>query len=286
MVTNTGSPGPNESRTPRLLDRVRDALLLRHYSVKTVEAYLGWTRRFILFHGKRHPSTLGAAEVSAFLSALATKNGVSASTQNQALAALVFLYADVLGCNLPWLQGIVRAKRPARLPVVMSRAEVARVLGSLRGTMKLMASLLYGSGIRLEECLRLRVKDLDFAAHEVQIRQGKGRKDRSTVLPARLVEPLKTQLAKVRDQHAADLQKGGGSVALPNALRAKYPNAAREWRWQWVFPATRTYLHEASGERRRHHLHETVLQRAVRAAVAAANVNKLASCHTFRNASA
>jgi integron integrase len=248
-----------------------------------VEAYLGWVRRFVEFHGMRHPLVTGAPGVEAFLSHLASAEQVSASTQNQALAALLFLYAHVLQQPLGALGGVVHAQRPRRLPVVMTREEVRRVLARLAGTQRLMASLLYGSGLRLQECVALRVKDVDLGAHQIVVRRAKGMKDRSTPLPLALADTLRSHLDAVRLQHAADLAAGAGSVALPGALRSKYPNAAREWMWQWVFPATRTHLDAASGERRRHHLHETVLQRAVHGAAAAAGLAKPVSCHTFRH---
>jgi integron integrase len=282
LPPNRSSPSPV---TPprRLLDRVRDQLAMGHYSPRTVDAYVGWIRRFILFHGRRHPSEMGAPEVSAFLSNLATVGKVSASTQNQALAALLFLYADVLGRKLETLDEMVRAKRPARLPVVMTRQEVTVVLSKLSGTSRLMASVLYGAGLRLSECASLRVKDVDFSLSQLVVRSGKGQRDRVALLPKSLVGPLQVQLQKVREQHDADLARGAGYVELPFALRSKYPNAAREWAWQWVFPATRSYTHSATKERRRHHLHETVLQRAMRRAVIAARVNKAVSCHTLRH---
>jgi integron integrase len=239
-------------------------------------------RRFILFHGKRHPRELGEREVTAFLSRLAT-DGVSASTQNQALSAILFLYEVVLGDRLPWMNDIVRAQRPARLPVVLSREEVATLLSRLRGTVWLMASLMYGAGLRLLECAELRVKDLNFDRGELTIRDGKGGKDRVTILPVALNVPLRDHLARVKAQHASDLAAGRGSVALPGALRAKYPNAHREWAWQWVFPATRFYVDEETGERRRHHLHESVLQRAVKNAVRAAGIERPATCHALRH---
>lgn len=280
---------PNRSSPPpaapprRLLDRVRDRLAMGHYSPRTVDAYVGWIRRFILFHGRRHPAEMGAAEVSAFLSSLATVGKVSASTQNQALAALLFLYADVLGRKLEALEEMVRAKRPARLPVVMTRQEVAAVLSKLSGTSRLMASVLYGAGLRLSECASLRVKDVDFSLSQLVVRSGKGQRDRVALLPKSLVGPLQEQLQKVREQHDADVARGAGYVDLPFALRSKYPNAPREWAWQWLFPATRSYTHPGTKERRRHHLHETVLQRAMRRAVVAAGVNKPVSCHTLRH---
>jgi integron integrase len=278
------TPNPPQARGGRrLLDRLRDVLVLRHYSPKTAEVYVNWARRFILFHGRRHPSEMGEPEVSAFLSSLAIQGRVSASTQNQALAALLFLYTEVLKVDLGWVNEVVHAKRPARLPAVLSPAEVARVFSKLHGTPLLMASLLYGSGLRLLECVRLRVKDLDFDAGQVMVRRGKGQRDRATLLPQSLVSPLQAHLAHVRRQHEAALENGAGFVELPDSLRSKYPNAPREWAWQWVFPATRTYVDSKTGERRRHHLHETVLQRAVRGALRAADIPKAASCHTLRH---
>jgi integron integrase len=268
---------------PRLLDQVRAALRQRHYSPRTEEAYVGWIRRFILFHRKRHPAEMGAAEVECFLSSLATDRRVAASTQNQALAALLFLYGQVLGVDLPWLEGLVRARRPARLPVVLSRVEVQAVLQQRQGTPRLMTLLLYGAGLRLLECCSLRVKDVDFGANQIVVRSGKGDRDRAALLPAGVRDELTLHLRRVRSQHDADLRLGAGSVALPHALARKYPNAGREWAWQWVFPATRTYVDRATGQRRRHHLHESVVQRAVHDAVRAAGITKPASCHTLRH---
>jgi integron integrase len=226
---------------------------------------------------------MGAREVSAFLSSLATTNSVSASTQNQALAALLFLYSAVLDQKLDALSNVVHAKRPGRLPVVMTSEEVATVLSKLSGPSRLMASLLYGSGLRLLECVGLRIKDIDFGAGQVVVRRGKGQRDRVTLLPQSLIAPLEVHLVEVRRLHYGDVARGAGHVELPDGLRVKYPNASREWPWQWVFPATRTYLHPATNERRRHHLHETALQRAVRVAVQAAGISKPVSCHTFRH---
>ena len=272
-----------ESREPKLLDRVREAIRTRHYSPRTERTYVGWIRRFILFHGKRHPRDMGESEVVAFLSSLATTGRVSASTQNQALSALVFLYSEVLGERLDWLNGIVRAQRPVRIPVVLSRDEVRALLSQLEGTVWLMASLMYGSGLRLLECVELRVKDVDLDLREIRVRDGKGRKDRVTTLASTLVDPLKGQLTRVRALHDQDLADGCGWVALPDALARKYPNAGREWGWQWMFPATRHYVDRHTGQRRRHHLHESVPQRLVRAAVVRAGLTKPASCHTLRH---
>jgi integron integrase len=267
-----------------LLERVREALALRHYSSKTSEAYVGWVRRFVLFYQRNQPPTGTASEeVCAFLSSLATEGNVSASTQNQALAALLFLYSEVLHRPLEFVGGVVHAKRPVRLPVVMSRDEVKAVLDQLSGTWHLMASLLYGSGLRLLECVSLRVRDLDFAGGQILVRRGKGHKDRVTLLPQAVVEPLRAHLVQVNARHQYDLQDGAGMVDLPGALRAKYANAARDWPWQWVFPATRRYVDADTGEQRRHHVHETALQRAVRTAAVAARIDKAVSCHTFRH---
>jgi integron integrase len=262
---------------------VRAAIQARHYSRRTAETYVGWIRRFVLFHDKRHPDQMGEGEITAFLSHLATARRVSASTQNQALSALLFLYQQVLGRELEWLEGVVRAKAPHRLPVVLTRDEVRAVLDRMDGAPQLVATLLYGSGLRLLEGLQVRVKDLELARGELTVREGKGARDRRTMLPRGLVAPLQRHLEQVRALHAADLARGAGWVELPQALDRKYPNAGREWPWQWVFPATRTYLHPATRRIRRHHLHETVLQRAVREAVLAAGLSKRATCHTFRH---
>ena len=269
--------------SPKLLVRVSIALRLRHYSRRTEKAYVHWIRRFILANGKRHPEQMGEVEVTRFLSSLATEGAVSASTQNQALAAILFLYRDVLEKNLPWLDNLVRAKRPARLPVCLTPDEVAAVLRYMTGTPRLMAMLIYGAGLRLLECARLRVKDLDFANHQIVVRSGKGDKDRVTILPLALAQELQRHLVEVRVQHQEDLAAGAGWVEMPDALARKYPNAGREWAWQWVFPATRTYFDSETGQRRRHHLHETVLQRAVREAALRAGITKRVSTHTLRH---
>lgn len=268
---------------PRLLDRVRAAVRARHFSRRTEKAYVSWTRRFILFHDKRHPAEMGGPEVSKFLSALAVEGDVAASTQNQALSALLFLYREVLGQTLPWLDDVVRAKRPARLPAVLSRDEVRAVIRHIDGTPRLMALLLYGAGLRLLECARLRVKDVDFARNQITVRGGKGDKDRVAPLPAIVFSDLVRHLEAVKQQHDLDRQEGAGWVELPGALARKYPNAGREWAWQWVFPATRLYVERETGHRRRHHLHESVLQRAVKQAVRQAGLAKRATCHTFRH---
>jgi integron integrase len=276
-------PDPSPSRPPRLFDRVRAAARVRHYSRRTESAYLAWIRRFIFFHGKRHPAEMGAPEITKFLSSLAVEANVAASTQNQALSALLFLYRDVLEQDLPWLDDVVRAKRPARLPVVLTRDEVRTLLLQMHGVPRLMAMLLYGAGLRLLECAHLRVKDVDFARNQLVVRSGKGDKDRVTMLPAVVKAELTRHLEAVKQQHEMDLRHGAGWVELPSALARKYPNAGREWAWQWVFPATRIYVERATGQRRRHHLHESVLQRAVREALMKAAIPKRASCHTFRH---
>ena len=269
-------------RPPKLLDQVRAAIRMRHYSRRTEEAYVGWIRRFIVFHGRRHPRELGEADVTAFVSSLASA-GVSASTQNQALSAVLFLYDAALGQPLPWRDRVVRAQRPERLPVVLSTYEVSRVLARLHGVVWLMAALMYGSGLRLSECCELRVKDVDFDAGELRIRDGKGGKDRVTVFPVALRKSLAEHLARVKHQHEADCTAGHGSVALPGSLAVKYPHAPWEWCWQWVFPATRFYGDRATGLRRRHHLHESVVQRALKEAVRAAGLSKPATCHSLRH---
>ena len=267
----------------KLLAQVRQALRVRHYSRRTEEAYVRWVRRYVLFHGLRHPSGLGEADLTRFVSSLAVDRRVSASTQNQALAALLFLYRDVLGQRVGWLEHVVHARRSVRLPVVLTRAEVRDVLGRMEGTPRLVASLLYGSGVRLLEGLQLRVKDLDFGANEIIVRGGKGDKDRHTVLPAAFRADLERHCEAVRRLHMRDCAEGAGWVELPYALAGKYPNAGREWGWQWVFPATRGYLDPVSRQQRRHHLHETVVQRAFKQAVRASGMAKRASCHTLRH---
>lgn len=252
-------------------------------SIRTEDAYVGWVRRFILANGKRHPRDMGAREVEAFLTDLATRGHVSASTQNQALSALLFLYREVLQLELPWLQDIRRAKRPKRLPVVLSREEVTAILSEMSGMTWLMASLLYGAGLRLMECVRLRVQDVDFARREITVRRGKGGKDRRTMLPAMSMDALQGQLAETRRVHLRDLAAGFGEVWLPDALARKYPHAVREWGWQYVFPASTRSTDPRSGITRRHHLDETVLQRAVKRAVRRARIAKPATCHTLRH---
>ena len=272
-----------EAKPPRLLDEMRARMRRLGMSLRTEEAYVGWVRRFILANDKRHPREMGAREVEAFLTGLATRGRVAPSTQNQALAALLFLYREVLVLELPWMDDIRRAKKPVRLPTVLTREEVAALLGQMSGVTWLMAGLLYGAGLRLMECLRLRVQDLDFVRREITVRHGKGGKDRRTVLPAMVVDALQGQLAEARRLHERDLTAGFGAVWLPHALDRKYVNAAREWVWQYVFPASARSIDPRSGVERRHHLDETVLQRAVKAAVRRAGIAKPATCHTLRH---
>jgi integron integrase len=274
----SGVPPP-----PRLLDRVRQSLRLRHYSPRTEEAYVAWIRRFILFHGKRHPATMSAAEVVAFLTHLAIREGVSASTQNQALGAIVSLYRHVLNRDLGALDGIVRARVPERLPVVLTRVEVRAVLDRLRGVPWLVVALLYGGGLRLNECLALRVKDLDFGRRQIVVRRGKGGRDRVVPLPALVCERLAQHLARVREVHDRDLRIGLGAAALPEALGRKYPNAAAEWAWQFVFPAGRICRDPRCGGPTRFHLHESAVQREIARAVRASGIGKRATAHVFRH---
>jgi integron integrase len=267
----------------KLLEQVRQAIRTRHYSYMTEKAYVHWIRRFILFHNKRHPAEMAEAEIGQFLSSLATNSHVAASTQNQALNAILFLYREILNKEIGYVNGVVRAKRPHRLPVVLTRQEVRSILSCLNGTDWIMSMLLYGAGLRLMECLRLRVKDIDFANNQIIVRSGKGDKDRHTMLPAAVKESLTKHLDLIKRQHQRDLQRGLGRVTLPDALERKYPNAGIEWSWQWIFPATSHYADKVTGERRRHHLHESVLQKAMREAVQKAGVAKPASPHTFRH---
>jgi integron integrase len=262
---------------------MRDEIRRRHYRVSTESSYVQWARRFILFHGKRHPAEIGAPEVSAFLSDLATRGRVSASTQNQALNAVVFLYHQVLGVELGELDAIVRAKRPHRIPIVLGVNEVHALLAALHGTPRLVAGLLYGAGLRLSEGVSLRIKDLDFARGEISVRDGKGRRDRVSMLPSALRGELDRQLERAREAWREDLRAGSAGAALPDALARKYPNASREWGWQWLFPATRRFAERGTGRELRWHLHETVVQRAVKRAVRAAAIAKPASCHTLRH---
>lgn len=274
---------PACSRCPGPLERVRQALRARHYSRRTEEAYVAWIIRFIGFHGRGDPGEMGEPEVNQFLTSLAVREHVAASTQNQALAALLFLYDKVLNRRLGEIGGVVRARRPRRLPVVLTRPEVRAVLAGLDGTPRLVCMLLYGSGLRLLECLRLRVKDIDFQRHEITVRDGKGGKDRVTMLPVAVEKTLQAHLERVRRQHAGDLAKGLGRAPLPDALARKYPDADRLWAWQWVFPALSHYVDERTSVRHRHHLHESVIQRAVKEAIRRRGLTKPASCHSLRH---
>jgi len=269
--------------TPRFLDLLRDRLRVRHYSLRTEDAYVDWTRRFILFHGKRHPRDLGATEVQAFLSHLALDRAVSPSTQNQAKAALLFLYRQVLEVELPWLGEVVQAKRQPRLPVVLTPGEVRTLFDQMEGTMGLVAQVLYGTGMRLMEGLRLRVKDLEFERHEVVVREGKGGKDRVTMLPERLCGPLQAHLARVRALHEKDVTEGFGEVWLPDALALKGRTAPRAWGWQWVFPSSLRSADPRSGVIRRHHLHPESVQKAIRLAARAGEIIKPVTPHVLRH---
>jgi integron integrase len=278
-----GQPAGIPAKSPRLLDRVRAGLRARHYSAHTEKAYIAWIRRFILFHGKRHPETMSEVEIGAYLSNLACASKVSAGTQNQALAALLFLFRQVLGRKLEWLGNLVHAKRPMHIPVVLGRAQVRDLLAHVQGPVSLVCALMYGGGLRLLEALQLRVKDIDLDRREIIVRRGKGQKDRRTVLPGVLVERLRSHLAAVKVQHEGDISLGAGAVALPDAIDRRYPNAPYAWMWQWVFPATRTHTDPASQEVRRHHLHESIIQRAIRRAAVAAKIPKPVTPHALRH---
>lgn len=274
---------PPGGAQPKLLDRVRHAIRVRHYSRRTEEAYVHWIRRYIVFHGKAHPSTLGASEISAFLTWLAVRQRVSASTQNQALSALLFLHRDVLGMEMGTIDQVPRARVPARVPVVLSRDEVGRVMKHMTGTVWIIVVLLYGAGLRIQECLELRVKDIDFDRHQIVVRRGKGQKDRRTMLPVAVRERLQAHLSEVKRKHEHDLTHGAGHVVLPFALDRKYPNASTDWAWQFVFPASRMCRDPRWGPPSRYHLHETVVQKAVAEAVREAGLAKRAGPHTFRH---
>ena len=272
-----------EPRQPKLLDRVRTAIRTRHYSLRTEEAYVGWVRRYVVFHNKRHPLEMGEHEINAFLSHLAVHGRVAASTQNQALCALLFLYRHVLEKPFPKLEDLIWARKPRRLPTVMTRDEVRRILSKMGGTNRVIATLLYGSGMRLLECLRLRVKDVELPFNRLVVRDAKGQKDRYVPLPVSVRPALVSWLAQVKRWHEVDVADGFGAVFLPSALSRKFPGADQEWGWQWVFPAADRSLDPRSGSVRRHHLHERVVQRAVYEAVRAAEIKKPVSCHTFRH---
>ena len=268
---------------PRLLDQVRSVIRCKHYSIRTGQAYIDWIKRYIFFHGKRHPVEMGEKEVADFLSYLAVKRNVAASTQNQALCAVVFLYRHVLQKDLGNFENLIRAKKPVKLPVVFTREEVKKILVQLEGRNWLMGQLLYGAGLRLMECVRLRVKDIDFGYNQVVVRDGKGHKDRVTMLPGIIVENLKTHLQKVKVVYERDLKDGYGMVYLPYALKKKYKHANRSWGWQYVFPASRLSVDPRSGDRRRHHVSESVIQRAVKRAIRQGNIHKHGNCHALRH---
>jgi integron integrase len=274
---------PAAAERPRLFDVVREVVRRRHYSYRTEETYLHWIKRFVFFSGKRHPRELGAAEVTAFLNHLVAQRHVAAATQNQALSALLFLYKEVLALPLPWLEGIEHARRPVRRPTVLTQAEAQRLLAQMHGTKWLMASLLYGAGMRLRECLTLRVKDLDFGYRQILIRDGKGGKDRVTMLPGPLVAPLQAHLVRVKALHEQDIADGCGDVELPDALARKYPRAAYEWGWKFVFPSYKRSVDPRTGVIRRHHVYENFLIRGVKDATRAAGITKHVSCHTLRH---
>lgn len=271
------------ARQRRLMEVVRATIRAKHYSLRTEQAYVSWIRRFILANGKRHPRSMGGSEVEAFLCELATAGKVSASTQNQALSALLFLYRDVLRVELPWMESVIRAKRPRRLPTVLSTGEVKRLLSVMEGRAWLIASLLYGTGMRLMECLRLRVKDLDFARREIIVRDGKGAKDRRTMLPLLLEEPLRREVERARILHRRDLEEGFGETPLPYALSRKYPNAGKEFGWQFVFPSERRSADPHTGLVARHHFDDAVLTRAFKRARAVAGIEKSLGAHTLRH---
>lgn len=270
-------------KQPRLLDQVREALRVRHYSLRTEESYTHWIKRFILFHNKRHPKDMGKPEVESFLSFLTTHKNVASSTQNQALSAILFLYKQVLKQEIDWIENVVRAKRPKRLPVVLPRSDVSRILNQLEGRNKLVGMMLYGAGMRLMEVLRLRVQDINFEYRQIIVRSGKGDKDRVTVLPEVLVEQLESHLLTVKEQHMRDLEEGFGTVYLPHALARKYPKADREWGWQYVFPSDNRSVDPLSGVIRRHHIYEKNFARAVKRVAVKLGMPRRVSSHTFRH---
>ncbi len=276
-------PDQPTHQPPKLLDRLREALRSRHYSRRTETTYCHWTKRYIFFHHVRHPAEMAEPEINAFLTHLAVKEKVSASTQNQALCALLFLYRHVLSREIGDLGEVIRARKPKRLPVVMTREEIKAVFAHLTGDKWLMASLMYGAGLRLMECLHLRVQDVDFSCNEITVRDGKGAKDRVTMLPDSLKEVLGRHLIKVKAIHEKDLAAGWGRVQLPGALDRKYPNAPREWRWQWIFPQENRWRNNRTGEEGRHHVDESILQKAFKQAVNKADFTKRATCHTLRH---
>lgn len=283
-MSDNATSQTTSTAAPRLLDQVRDRLRLKHYSLRTETAYIQWIKRFILFHGKRHPLEMGKDEVEGFLTSLAVDRNVSAATQSQALSALLFLYKEVLQQELPWLSNVTRVTRPARLPTVLGREEVQALVAAMDDELlRLIVRLMYGTGMRVLECLRLRVKDVDFTRHEIIVREGKGNKDRVTMLPKGLAAALRAQIAYARKLHQADLDNGSGEVWLPDALAIKYPNAAREFSWQYVFPAAGLSRDPRTGAIRRHHVDEKRVQRAVKKAALKAEIFKAVSPHTLRH---
>jgi integron integrase len=281
--SNVGRYGDKSGRQPKLLDRMHLALRSRHYSRRTEQTYCHWVKKYIYFHNVRHPDEMGEVEINRFLTHLAVKERVSASTQNQALCALLFLYRRVLDREVGDLGDVIRARKPVRLPVVMTRDEVKSVLDNLSGDKWMIASMMYGGGLRLMECLRLRVQDIDFQKNYITVRDGKGNKDRITMLPISIKDRLIEHLKQVKKTHENDIKQDYGRVVLPDALARKYRHANREWRWQWVFPQEKLWRNEITGERGRHHLHESIVQRAVKDAVSNAGLNKRATSHTFRH---
>jgi integron integrase len=267
----------------RLLVCMRDEIRSRHYSLRTEQSYIQWVRRFIFFHNKRHPKEMGEQEISLFLTNLAVERKVAASTQNQALSALLFLYKHVLKQKLEWLDDVVRAKRPKRLPVVLTQTEIGNILGHMKGVNGLITNLIYGTGMRKMECLRLRVTDIDFEYKQIHVRSGKGDKDRITLLPECLVSQLRLQLETTQELHKKDIEEGYGEVELPYALDRKYPNAGWEWKWQYVFPSTRRAVDPRTGVIRRHHWYDTNISRALKQAVFSLRINKRVGVHTLRH---
>ncbi len=268
---------------PKLLDRLRLAMRSRHYSRRTEQTYSYWVKKYIYFHNVRHPDEMGEKEINAFLTHLAVEERVNASTQNQALCALLFLYRHVIGREIGDLGDVIRAKKPVRLPVVMTRDEVKAVLENLTGDKWLIVCLMYGAGLRLMECLRLRVQDIDFHSNQITVRDGKGNKDRVTMFPASVKKPLAEHLNNIKTVHDSDIANGFGRVVMPDALARKYPNASKEWRWQWLFPQGNLWHNQQTGERGRHHIHESIVQKTVKDAVTKAGLVKRATCHTFRH---
>jgi integron integrase len=283
VAGRSASEAMRARRRPRLIEQLRQALRCKHYSRRTEQSYSGWVRRFLRFHKMRHPAEMGEAEINAFLSHLALRRKVSASTQNQALSAILFLYKGVLKKDIKNLGDVIRARRPKHLPVVMTRDEVADVLSHLEGQVWLMCSLMYGAGLRLTECLRLRVQDIDFGSNQIVIRDGKGFKDRVTMLPQITKRPLLDHLGEVRRVHEQDLAEGYGRVQMPYALARKYPRADREWRWQYVFPQRNRWVNRQTGQQGRHHLDESIVQKAVKVAVSETGITKRVSCHCMRH---